>query len=591
MCLFLNGVAESIAPHYNAGGPQNSRTEHCLLTMPVQNSWIVVRKSLEDSQRILKMPMVRRSKYSYEFGSFRIDPAERLLMRNGTPLPLTPKAFETLLILVQNSGHVLTKENLMREVWPDTYVEEANLTQNVFTLRKVLGQSVDGRQYIETVPRLGYRFAATVREVRSDGPNRSIDSLAVLPLMNASGDPSLEYLSDGLTESIINSMSQLPQLRVMARSTVFRYKSREVDAEKVGHDLRVRVVLTGRILQLGERLIIRTELVDTADGSQLWGEQYNRKPSDLLAVQEEISREISENLRIRLTGEEKERLTKRHTEDTEAYQLYLKGCYFLNKYTKEDGEKAFDYFQRAIAIDPSYSLAYVGLADYYYRVSTTYLSPREALPKAKAAALKALELDDTLAEAHTSLAYILMLYDWHWAAAEAEFKRAITLKPGYAPAHRWYGIYLVAVGRFDESLAEMERAHELDPLSLQVNVSLAAPLYFARKYDQAMEHFQKTLEMDENFWPAHYLLGWVYEERGEFRRAIAEFQKARKLDDTPMILAGLGYAFGIAGKRGAAQKILEELSALSQKMYVSPYFIAIVHAAVEKRDEAPPGLR
>ena len=544
-----------------------------------------MRKSLEGSQRILKVPMVRQVKY-FEFGPFRIDPAERLLLREGAPVPLTPKVFETLLALVQNSGHVLAKDKLMREVWPDTYVEEANLTQNVFTLRKVLGESRDGRQYIETVPRLGYRFGATVREVRGEGPVRSIDSLAVLPLINASGNPNMEYLSDGVTESIINSMSQLPQLRVMARSTVFRYKSQEVDAEKIGRDLGVRGVLTGRVLQLGERLIIRTELVDTADGSQLWGEQYDCKPSDLLAVQEEISREISEKLRIRLTGEEKERLTKRHTDNTEAYQLYLKGCYFLNKYTKEDDEKSFDYFRRAIAIDPSYSLAYVGLADYYYRVSTTYLPPREALPKARAAAMKALELDDTLAEAHTSLAYTMMLYDWDWAGAETEFKRAIGLKPGYAAAHRWYGIYLVFVGRFDESLREMERAHDLDPLSLQVNVSLAAPLYFASRYERAIEQLQRTLEMDQNFWPAHYLLGWAYEERGEFARAIEEFQRAKKLDDTPMILAGLGYAYAVGGKLSAAQKILDELKGLSKKRYVSPYFMAIVHAGRQEKDEA-----
>ena len=530
--------------------------------------------------------MVRPVKYFYEFGAFRVDPAARLLLREGTPVPLTPKVFETLLALVQNSGHALAKDRLMREVWPDSHVEEANLTQNVFTLRKVLGKSRDGRQYIETVPRLGYRFAAIVREVRSEGPHRSIDSLAVLPLMNSSGDPNLQYLSDGLTESIINSLSQLPQLRVMARSTVFRYKSQEVNAAKIGRDLSVRGVLTGRVLQLGERLIISTELVDTADGSQLWGEQYNCKPSDLLALQEEISSEISEKLRIRLTGEEKERLTKRHTDDTEAYQLYLKGCYFLNKYTKEDGEKGFDYFRRAIAIDPSYSLAYVGLADYYYRVSTTYVPPREALPKARAAAMKALELDDTLAEAHTSLAYTMMLYDWDWAGAEAEFKRAIALKPGYAAAHRWYGIYLLFVGRFDESLAEMERSHELDPLSLQVNVSLAAPFYFARRYEQAIEQFQRTLEMDQSFWPAHYLLGWVYEERGEFSKAIEEFQRAKKLDDTPMISAGLGYAYAGAGKLNASQKVLDELKGLSKKRYVSPYFIAIVHAGRGEKDEA-----
>jgi TolB-like protein/Tfp pilus assembly protein PilF len=530
--------------------------------------------------------MVRRATHFYEFGPFRIDTAERLLLRGGAPVQLTPKAFETLLALVQQSGHVIEKDALMREVWPDTFVEEANLTQNIFTLRKVLGEGRGGREYIETVPRRGYRFTATVREVRGAGANRAIDSLAVLPLMNASADPNMEYLSDGVTESIINSLSQLPQLRVMARSTVFRYKSQEIDAQQVGHDLGVRGVLTGRLFQLGERLIIRTELVDTADGSQLWGEQYDRKSSDLLAVQEEISREISEQLRIKLTGEERELLTKRHTDSTEAYQLYLRGCYFLNKYTREDGEKGFDYFRRAIELDPGYALAYVGLADYYYRVSTTYSPPGEALPKAKAAALRALELDDRLAEAHTSLAYTMMLYDWDWAGAEREFKRAIELKPGYASAHRWYGLYLIFMGRFEESQAEMERAHELDPLSLQVHVSLAAPSYFARGYEQAIEQFHRTLEMDQNFWPAHYLLGWVYEERGEYAKAIGEFRKAEALDDTPMILAGLGYAYAAAGEQSASQKVLDELQGLSEKRYVSPYFIAIVHAGRGEKDEA-----
>jgi TolB-like protein/thioredoxin-like negative regulator of GroEL len=530
--------------------------------------------------------MIRRATRFYEFGPFRVDTAERLLLREGTPVPLTPKAFETLLRLIQNSGHVVEKDELMREVWPDTYVEEANLTQNVFTLRKVLGEGRGGRQYIETVPRRGYRFTAAVKEVWDAERDRAIDSLAVLPLVNASADPNIEYLSDGVTESIINSLSRLPQLRVMARSTVFRYKGRDVDPQKVGKDLGARGVLTGRVLQLGERLIIRTELVDTADGSQLWGEQYNRKPSDLLAVQEEISSEISEKLRIKLTGEERERLTKRHTDNTEAYQLYLKGCYFLNKYTKGDGEKGLDYFRRAIEMDPTYALAYVGLADYYYRVSTTYLPPRKALPKARAAAVKALEIDDQLAEAHTSLAYTMMLYDWDWAGAEREFKRAIELKPGDATAHRWYGLYLVFMGRFDESLAEMERAYALDPLSLQVNVSLAAPFYFARRYERAMEQFHKTLEMDQNFWPAHYLLGWVYQERGEFADAVGEFQKAKALDDTPMILGGLGYAYAAAGKRSAAQKVLDELKGLSKKRYVSPYFVAIVHAGRGDKDQA-----
>src|SRR5919197_6503319 len=353
--------------------------------------------------------MIRRATRFYEFGPFRIDTAERLLLREGTPVPLTPKAFETLLRLIQNSGHVVEKDELMREVGPDTYVEEANLTQNVFTLRKVLGEGRGGRQYIETVPRRGYRFTAAVKEVWDAERNRAIDSLAVLPLVNASADPNIEYLSDGVTESIINSLSQLPQLRVMARSTVFRYKGRDVHPQEAGHEMGVRAVLTGRVFQFSDRLIIRAELTDVADGWQLWGEQYNSEPSDIFVVQEEISQEISEKLRLKLSGEERLRLAKRHTESADAYQAYLKGRFYWNKRTVESLKKSVELFEEAIRLDPNYALAYAGLADAYLLLgSVEYgaLDPVSAMEKARQSAAAAFGRDASLAEAHASLAYV-----------------------------------------------------------------------------------------------------------------------------------------------------------------------------------------
>ncbi|MCA1626804.1 MAG: winged helix-turn-helix domain-containing protein, partial [Acidobacteria bacterium] len=425
--------------------------------------------------------------FLYEFGPFRLDAAEQLLLRDGVPVPLTPKVFETLVVLVENSGRVVEKEKLMEQVWPGTFVEEGNLSVTIFMLRKALGEDAVERRYIETVPKRGYRFTAPVRKMRrgdqlgdqsgsraaagesasfldatvieppsSPGHSnakfphesatlsrttralkdsssslsssqsirraraKTIDSLAVLPLVNGSDDPNAEYLSDGITESIINSLSQLPQLRVMSRSTVFRYKGREVDPQEVGRDMSVRAVLTGRVLQLGDRLIIRTELVDVADGWQLWGEQYNRNPADILAVQEEISQEISAKLRLKLSGEQKQRLTKRHTGSAEAYQTYLKGRYYWNKRTHEGIRKGIEYFTEAIKLDPNYALAYAGIADSYAllgAIEYSALPPHEAMQKAREAALRALAIDDTLAEAHASLAYV-RIYDWNWTEAE-----------------------------------------------------------------------------------------------------------------------------------------------------------------------------
>jgi TolB-like protein/Flp pilus assembly protein TadD len=417
---------------------------------------------------------------------------------------------------------------------------------------------------------------------------KSVDSLAVMPLVNESQDPNMDYLSDGITESIINSLSQLPQLRVMARSTVFRYKGQAVDPQDVGNRLGVRAVLTGRVLHIADRLIVKTELVYVTDGSQLWGEQYNRHLSDIVSVQEEISKEISEKLRLRLSDKQKRRLTKRHTQNTEAYHLYLKGRYHWNKRTDTGLTKSIQFLLEAVAQDPNYALAYAGLADSYNILGYYgYLSPREAFSKAKVAAVKALEIDDGLAEAHNSLAFVRLLYDWDWQDAERQFKRALKLNPGYATAHHWYAEYLAAMGRPEEALAEMQCALELDPLSLIINTLVGWVYYRARNYDQAIIELQKTLDMDPNFVPAHLFLGWTYQQKGLYKEAIAQFKKAQEFSESgAVVLAGLGHVYAISGQSSKARKVLAELKQLSRNRFVSPYDIALIYVGLGEKEKA-----
>jgi tetratricopeptide (TPR) repeat protein len=370
----------------------------------------------------------------------------------------------------------------------------------------------------------------------------------------------------------------------MARSTVFRYKGREIDPQQVGQALGVRAVLVGRVLQRGESLIVRIELVDVANGWQLWGEQYNRKFADILALQEEIAREISGNLKIKLTGEEKERLAKRYTEDSEAYRLYLKGRYYWNKYTKEGLTKAIEYFNQSIELDPGYTLAYTGLADSYYRLSNAYLPPKEALPKARTAAIKALEIDDTLAEAHASLGLIKMYHDWDWAGAEHHYRRAIELDPRSVLAHQRYGTYLAKMGRLDESFAILHRGQELDPLSLLTSSLLGLTLYLSRRYDESIEQHGRTLDMDPNYLPARVALGVAYTQKGMYEEAIAEFQKAGDLEGQAETVAELGYVFAVSGKRSQAQEMLDELKKRSEYAFVSPYNVAKVYMGLGEID-------
>jgi serine/threonine protein kinase/Tfp pilus assembly protein PilF len=418
---------------------------------------------------------------------------------------------------------------------------------------------------------------------------KAIDSLAVLPMANASADPNTEYLSDGITESIINSLSQIPKLRIVPRSTVFRYKGRDMDPQQVGRELGVRAVLSGRVLQLGDNLIISTELADVANESQLWGQQYKRKLADIFVLQEEISKEISEKLRLRLTGEQKKRLTKRFTQDPDAYQAYLKGRYCWNKRTAPALKKGIEYFHQAIEKDPTYALAYTGLADTYALLGIAeygVLPPRDTMPKAKAAALKALEIDDTLAEAHTSLAHVCAFFDWDWAAAETEFRRAIEINPNYAFAHHWYALYLAAMERPAEAIVEERKALEIDPLSLIISKNVGTILHYARQYDQAIEQYRRTLELDPDFVRTHLFLGWAYEQDARFEEAVSEFEKALALSPGNTIMqAALGHAYAVGGKMDQTMKILEELKQRSTSEYVPAFTLAMVYAGLGKGEE------
>ncbi len=417
---------------------------------------------------------------------------------------------------------------------------------------------------------------------------QAFDSLAVLPLVNASGDAETEYLSDGITEALINSLSQFPQLkRVIARSTVASYKNKEIDPRKVGQELNVRAVLTGKMIQRGNDLIIVAELVNTTDGARLWGDQYQRKLAELMTIQAEIAKQITDNLRLRLTGEEQQRLTKRYTDNPEAYQLYLKGRYYSNQLTIEGCKKGIELMHQAIDLDPTNALAYAGLADAYADASSVCLPANEALPHVKAAAEKALKLDDTLVEAHTMLAVIKANFEWNWAEAEKEFKRTIELRPSYARAHQAYGLFLMMQGRTDEAIAEMTRAHDLDPLTNSLSASLGWFYYLARRYDEALARSQQLIKLVPGLAVAHYNLGMIYEQQGKHEEAIAAFNQAQLLDPgNQAISALLCHAYASAGRKDQAQRLLADLIQQSNKGNLDPVGVGTIYAALGDRDQA-----
>jgi serine/threonine protein kinase/tetratricopeptide (TPR) repeat protein len=439
-----------------------------------------------------------------------------------------------------------------------------------------------------------YQHAADLRAdlqratLRPQRVPKIINSLAVLPFENVSRDPEYEYLSDGIAGSLINALAIVPKLRVIAQSTAIRYKGKGIDPQAVGRELNVRAVLTGRMMQSGGSLRIGTELVDVATGSRLWGEQYDRKPGDIFAIQDEISEEISGKLRLKLTRAEKRRLTKHQTDDPEAYRLYLKGRHHWNRWTEEGFYKAIECFQHAVEKDPVYALAYVGLADSYVLLGWNgFLPPRDAFPKGKAAAMRALRLDPDLGEAHTSLAGVLWLHDWQWSEAEMEFKRSVALNPAYPTASHWYAEYAMTMGRQVEGIERMKKGQELEPLSPIKNVAVGWALYMDRRNDDAIEELRRTVELDPNFPITYWILGLALRKMGRFELAIAEGEKAVTLSGgSPLLRAALAQTFGTARRRKEAIQILDDLTKQANQKYVPSYFFAGIHIGLGEPDRA-----
>lgn len=544
----------------------------------------------------------------YEFDRFRLDAVNLMLYENDASIALAPKVVETLVALVEKSGALVSKDALMARLWKDAFVEESNLTQNIYLLRKTLGAAENGQPFIETFRRRGYRFTGkikaaadetkTVEENQApalktaevffgDNTREGFNSLIVLPLKNETADTNLEYLGDGITDSLINRLSAISRLRVVARNTAFQYKNKDVAPQEIGAKLGVKAVLSGRILQHDERLIVRVELVDAASGWQLWGTQYDRRATDVLELQETLAWEISKGLHVKLTAEEEKRLTKRYTESTEAYHLYLKGRHFLNKRMTEAIKQAAFYFQQSIETDPAYAPAYVGLADCFPLLNLYgALTPRDAYPKAKAAALKALEIDDRYTKAYNSLGVVKLFYEWDWTGAEEALRQAIELNPGYPDAHLRYGMFLTAMQRFAEAETEFQQAENLDPLSLITKTIGGYPFYYSRQYEKAACRFISVIATDENYSMAHFRLGLTYAQQKNYEQAAAELQKSISLSNDRDAIATLGYVQGLSGSRADAENTLAELARREKQGFVSAYNRVLIYSGLGEIDAA-----
>lgn len=528
------------------------------------------------------------------FGAFEVDLQSRELRKRGHRLRLPEKPFQILELLLDRPGEVITRETLQQRLWPGVRLGfDRSLNTAIHTLRGALGDSPEKPRFIETRSKRGYRFIAAVdRTDAAASPTSALaarlPSVAVLPFQNQSGDPEMEYLSDGITENIINSLSRLPHIRVMARSTVFRYKGQELDPRDVGRRLNLGAVLTGSVALRQKRLIVATELVDVANGWRLWGDLYNRELSDIFAVQEQIASEISRKLLLKLTGEERKLLAKRYTESVDAYRDYLRGRYFVNQLSHDALEKGLVCYGQAIARDPNYALAYAGMADAQGMFAIFGLRPAsEAMPKAKQAALKAIELDDSLAEGHVALAGVLKVYDWDWEGAEREYRLALDLNPNSAAAHHSYADHLAATGRTEEALREIGKAQELDSLSLVYSMEIAWNWYMARDYERARQQSLKTLEIEPNFTPAQHTLGLACEQTGKHREGIAILKKACAASGgNPVALATLAHAYAAASNKKEASQALHGLMETARRAYVPPYWVALVHSGLGNKDAA-----
>lgn len=536
----------------------------------------------------------------YEFGPFCLDASQRVLLREGRLVPLPPKAFSTLLALVVSRGHLVEKDILMETVWPNEFVEESNLAQHIFMLRKALGETVGNTEYIETVPRRGYRFVAPVSERRKafaevaservtpkkDTDERFVDirSIAVLPFKPLGAEPQDEYLGLGIADALITRLSNLKQVKVRPTSAV--RNAIKDDAVSAGRALKVATVLEGTIQKWDEYIRVTVQLVSVQDSATLWAKRFDEKFTNIFAIEDSISEQVAAALTVKLTAQEHEQLVKRYTDNTQAHHAYLKGRYFFEKRTQEGVTKSIEYFELAIRTDPDHAAAYAGLADCYC-LSPIFdlLPPKTAMPKAKEAALKALSIDPNLAEAHAALGQSL-LNEWEWAGVEKEYKLALELNTNFARGHHYYAIYLRHMRRFDESLKESRKAHELDPTSAALKAAEAGTLFCAGRYDEAIEEIRRAFELDANNPIAHYWMGRIYVQNGNYEAAITEFERTISVfGKSPELSAHLGFVYAVSGRLEAAQKVLDELES-SNKHYVPAYYRAIVCAGLGRKEQA-----
>ncbi len=526
---------------------------------------------------------------SYRFDDVVVDRDLFRVSKGGQPKSLEPRAFDLLIYLIEHRDRVVEKQELFDQVWKGSFVTDNALTQEIMNIRHALGDKVGTPRYIQTVRKHGYRFIADLIE-GSDavGSADSQPSVAVLPFANLSAAAENEYFCDGLAEELINALTKVRNLRVVARTSAFSFKYQQLDVREIGRKLNAAAVLEGSVQRTGNRLRILTQLINSADGYHLWSERFDREMDDVFAIQEEIAGAIINKLSVKVLASEKPALLKRHTESVEAYHLYLKGRHFWNRrFAAGALEKALGYFQQAIGVDPRYGLAYSGTADCYNLQGLFLLrAPHKAFPSATAAAEKALEIDNTLAEAHASLAYTKMIYGWDWIGAESEFKEALKLNPAYPYGHLWYAHYLCAMSRFDEAMVEAKRALESDPISLGINANVGLVLYWAREYEQAVEQLEKTLELDPNFRLAYVYLAFVLNRQGRYDEAIAAIQKSMEHTGyLPLAIPHLGFAYGRRGDRAKARKVLREAEAHFHEIGFPSTVLAGIHAGLGDGDK------
>ncbi len=585
--------------------------------------------------------MSEEKQHFYEFGHFRLDPHKRWLMRDGEVLRLTPKAFDLLLVLVEERGRTVAKDELFKRVWAGVVVEENNLNQNITALRKLLGDSRQESQYIATIPGVGYRFVAGVSEVplctegvtldqsgdksphSKEAPGArgsllgyalvvlfplvmvalgyvlyatrkpspvAISSIMVLPLENLSGDPQQEYFADGMTDALIGDLAKLGGLHVISRTSSMHYKGTKKSLPEIAKEISVDAVVEGTVQRSGDRVVIRAQLIHAATDRHLWVETYERPVRDVLDLQSEIARAIAREVQIKMTPDEQARLTSRHPVRPKAFDEYLQGRFlYWNRRTGENLTKAIDHFQNAIKEDPNFAQAYVGLADCYNAqgaVQVAAMPPVEARRRAEEAAMKALQLDSGLAEAYSALGYT-KLFNWNWAAAEQDFKRAIELNQNYANAHNFYASFLISRGRINDAIAASNRARELDPFSLSISAQRGFLLENARRYGEAIEQLLAVIRMDPNHYQAYWILGHTYSANGQHEEAIAASEKAVELSNrTPGALGILGLAYGLAGRKAEANQILNELLKLNESRYVTPAALVNVYIGLGDKDQA-----